>query len=185
MKLAKYIIWEIRDKHGQIISVTKHEVHSIVRGFIDTLHVQMGQVAVTNGAVATDGATRNTGTGVNNFAADNAAASGTYGLVVGTGSGAVTISDYALGAKIAHGSGAGQLSHGGTTFTNPTTSGSTRSFTIQRTFTNNSGSDITVNEVGIYIKMSTYILLMDRTLSTKTITNGTTGTLTYTLGVTV
>ena len=107
--------------------------------------------------------------------------------MVGIGSGAVAVTKNALGTQILHGSTSGKLTHGTTVYTAPTTSGSTRSFTIQRTYTNNTAADITINEVGIYVHGTAvgWSLLLDRTLSTKTIPAGTAGTLTYTLGVTV
>lgn len=72
------------------------------------------------------------------------------GIVVGTGAGAVTPAQDALGTKIDHGIGAGQLLHGGCeifglSFVNPN-----GQFSIVRLFRNLSGGSITVNEVGIY-----------------------------------
>ena len=48
------------------------------------------------------------------------------GIVVGSGSTAVTISRYALATQIAHGVGAGQLSYAAQTYTAPTTDGTKR-----------------------------------------------------------
>lgn len=72
------------------------------------------------------------------------------GIQVGTGDVAVTPTDTALSARIAHGRGAGELEYGGCeligiAFVNPN-----GEFTIRRYFTNASGGSITVNEVGIY-----------------------------------
>jgi len=84
------------------------------------------------------------------FRIDCAAGVSAYGLVVGTGTNAVTLTDYKLQTQIAHGNGAGQLAYGAGSFVAPTTSGSDRYWDAVRTFTNNSGGDITINEVGIY-----------------------------------
>jgi len=74
----------------------------------------------------------------------------TMGIQVGTGSTAVTPTDYALATRIAHGRSAGQLEYGGCELINITFSNPNGEFTIRRYFTNNSGGAITVNEVGIY-----------------------------------
>jgi hypothetical protein len=76
-----------------------------------------------------------------------------HGLVVGTGTNAVAPGDYNLQTKIAHGTGAGQLSYGADSLSAlPTTDGNTRYFEHQRIFTNNSGADITVYEFGAIAK---------------------------------
>jgi hypothetical protein len=76
----------------------------------------------------------------------------TYGIVVGTGAVAPTISDYALGTLIAHGGGAGQLQYGAVSFGAPASDATTSQFTITRNFANASGGGITVNEIGLYNK---------------------------------
>jgi hypothetical protein len=71
-----------------------------------------------------------------------------FGVVVGSGTASVSPTDYALAAKIGHGTGAGQLDYGPATVTS--SYGATSSYAeIARTFLNTSGSDVTVREVGI------------------------------------
>lgn len=89
-----------------------------------------------------------------NFLADR---SGYFGLVntsytgglIGTGNTAVSFEDYILGSQINHGTGAGQMSYG--VCATPSRSWSDPIMTIphSRTITNNSGSSITVKEIGI------------------------------------
>jgi hypothetical protein len=72
------------------------------------------------------------------------------GIVVGTGTNAVTSSDYALQTKIAQGTGSGQLEYsangcGAVSAVNPTAT-----MTLERIFRNASGGSITINEIGIY-----------------------------------
>jgi len=76
------------------------------------------------------------------------------GIVVGTGVGAVAPTNYALGAKIAHGNGAGQLEYGGNEILPIVIAAPSASFIIRRYFTNNSGGAITVQEAGIYAKIT-------------------------------
>ena len=79
-----------------------------------------------------------------------------WGIVVGTGTNAESVEDYALQTLIAHGDGAGELYYqaqdaydsGNTVYTS-----STKTWANQigpRLFNNNSGGAIGVNEVGLY-----------------------------------
>ena len=82
---------------------------------------------------------------------DVTAASGDVnkGILVGTGNAAPAINDYALQTKIAHGTGAGQLSYGAVTFGATASDTTTSQFTVTRNFANSSGNPITVNEIGL------------------------------------
>ncbi len=73
-----------------------------------------------------------------------------WGLVVGTGAGAVAPSNDALTTKVAHGSAAGQMLHGGTEILAPTFANPNGQMVIRRYFTNSSGGPITVTESGLY-----------------------------------
>ena len=111
-----------------------------------------------------------------------------YGPMVGTGTTAPQVTNYNLQTKIAHGSGSGQLLYGATSLTAATTSGSTRFWKASRTFTNSSGSSITVNEVGLVLAyQSTYYIMIARDVlsSGVVINNGQVGTLVYTFAITV
>lgn len=111
-----------------------------------------------------------------------------YGIVVGTGTNAVTITDYALQTQIVHGNTAGRLYHEAVTFGIPITSGYTRYFEFQRSFANNSGGDITVNEIGIYIYPTSqsyyYMYLRDVLSSGVTLSNGQALTVKYRITIT-
>jgi len=72
------------------------------------------------------------------------------GIVVGTGVGAVVPTDVALGTRIVHGDGAGELEYGGCEPIGLTIADPNGEFTLRRYFTNSSGGGITVEEVGIY-----------------------------------
>jgi len=110
----------------------------------------------------------------------------TLGIVAGTGTNAVTISDYALQTQIAHGTGAGQLSYAAVLFpnTNVTVDGSNCYYDFNRTFTNSSVGSITINEIGLYSN-TTYKFMLDRTLYTKTIANGAGAIITYRIQISV
>jgi len=74
------------------------------------------------------------------------------GIVVGTGSTAVTIDDYKLATQIMNGTGSGQMRHLASTPGSPSVVGSDCSFLTSRTFLNNSGDSITIRESGIYCR---------------------------------
>lgn len=74
----------------------------------------------------------------------------TRGIVVGTGTGAVTETDQALGTIITDGTAAGNLVHNAMLFDAPSSSGSTATFVFRSTFSNRSGGTVTVTEVGVY-----------------------------------
>lgn len=72
------------------------------------------------------------------------------GIQVGTGVGVVTPTDTAMGTRIAHGRGGGELEYGGCELVGIAFANPNGEFTIRRYFTNNSGGGITVEEVGLY-----------------------------------
>jgi len=75
----------------------------------------------------------------------------THGIIVGTGTGVESPTDYAIGSIIGHGTAANQLSYGAGTFTEPAVSGTTSVFKFARVFTNSSPTNpITVKEFAIY-----------------------------------
>lgn len=75
----------------------------------------------------------------------------TVGIIVGTGVAAESFEDYMLAVKIANGVGAGQLSYivSDTHVITYTAATKVLKDELVRYFNNNSGGDITVNEVGI------------------------------------
>ena len=110
----------------------------------------------------------------------------TWGIVVGTGTDAVTILDYKLQTQIAHGTGAGQLSYAAMLFPDAdvTVAGGVCYYDFNRTFTNSSDGAITIQEIGLYV-LNNYNFMFDRTLFEKTITNGAGAILTYRIQISV
>jgi len=76
------------------------------------------------------------------------------GIQVGTGTTAPTPTDYAMETRIAHGQGGGEFEYGGCELLALTFADPNGEFTIRRYFTNVSGGEITVNEIGIYSLIS-------------------------------
>ncbi len=83
------------------------------------------------------------------FYADSVADSDTRGILVGTDDTAVDMTDTALGALIADGTGSGQLTRSAVAFTTFAQAGDVAQFYMTRSFTNGSGATINVTEAGL------------------------------------
>jgi hypothetical protein len=111
-----------------------------------------------------------------------------YGPLLGSGTNAVQITNYALQTKIVHGSGSGQLYHLQTYCPyQPTLSGSTYKFEVFRDFLNLFSGAISVNEVAMYVNYSVYNYCFARDVLGSTVAVPVRGTarLTYTMSITV
>lgn len=101
------------------------------------------------------------------FRTDAGVTTSTYGILVGTGTGAESISDTALGTQVAHGTSAGNLQYGAMTFGAPSTTATTTTFRFTRVFTNGSGGTVTVQEIGLVSRNTTesnsFLLVRDLT----------------------
>jgi hypothetical protein len=92
-------------------------------------------------------------TAANNFDCGCGIGDTWVGIAVGTGVTAPDISDYKIETLIGHGVGVGQFQYSAGTFGAPASDATQSQFTITRNFANASGGDITVNEVGLFVKM--------------------------------
>jgi len=163
-----YITIEVKDKNGNIIKRYKQHSHSFVKNFLKDLYELF-----TSGPSNAPGAL--------NYPT---------GIQIGTGTTPPTPNDTALTDPIANGSGAGQMTYPSSpNFTSPVVNGNTSTMTIQSTITNNSGSPITVTEVGLLSQNTSSeqlegLLTHDLLSSPVTVPNGTAITITYTISVT-
>ena len=167
------------DKDGNLIEEKEQECNSLVKGFIGILNAQSSQSAEV--VVEIGGVSRNGTATASNFSTVAAGGLVTRGIIVGTGTTAVAYTQYVLVTPVAHGTGASQLSYGTQVFDAASTdTGSAYYFGMNRSFTNSSGGDINIKEVGIYSQWATaYSVMVERTLLDHNITNGTSITLTY------
>jgi len=144
----------VKRSDGTIRERRELKSESFVRQFLDLLMVQMGMVNELAYAEVRD--TSNTLRAIAfssyTFATDALANDDDYGIVVGTGNTAPSISDYHLETQIADGVGGGQLQHGAVAYGMPTASATVSHFTITRDLANASGAPITVNEIGLYVR---------------------------------
>jgi len=106
----------------------------------------------------------------------------TRGIIVGSGTTAVDIEDYRIDTIIAHGTGAGQLQYSAVSFGAPTQTASVIKFIVTRTFTNGTGSDVTIREIGLYgVNDNSFLLIRDILTSPETIANNEKITFNYTI----
>ena len=155
MQLKLYVQMEVRDAQGRLVRrYRRHLGRSLVLQYLQHFKTQLSHVAVatnkdTGGTNRTIDTPPNVGTGYLLSTVD-VGGEASRGIVVGSGSNAEAMTDYALQTQIAHGTGSGQLSHGAETFGPTSESATQASFTFQRVFTNNSGASINVRETAIY-----------------------------------
>ena len=108
----------------------------------------------------------------------------TYGIVVGTGTNVVAITDNKLQTLITHGATSGKLQYSACTVALPTFVSGVSELIITRLFTNASGGTIAIKEIGIYV-VGSYYFCIARDLTSITSTDGSTLTINYIIQTTV
>jgi len=114
-------------------------------------------------------------------------AGGDWGIMLGTGTDAVIPTDDNMVTPITHGTSSGQMQYLAGFFSpDVTISSSNASFTIERLFLNSSGGNVTVNEIGGYVNMSSIIccILRDLVSPAVVVANGEYLKVAYTIQVT-
>jgi hypothetical protein len=176
--LEGYIEWELRDPKGRIVKRGKQPMKSFVKAWLYILYVNFSQIATST--IDTGGTSRSLALS-SNFIANAGVGVTTHGIVVGSSDTPVTRDDYKLGSQILHGSGTGQLMYGAMSWDAPVAYGTGYLTRGIRVFTNNSGADITVKEIGLYIYNGAYYFCIIRDVLTTpvTIPNGYSWTVRY------
>lgn len=169
---------EIRNAQGELIGrVPFRRCHSLLKQFIQVLSLQMSQANTS--IKKTNGTTTTFGPNAINLAV-NATIETTYGIVIGTGTTPVTMTDWKLVTQLTT-----DIAHQTVTFATENPNTSTWRLAITRGFANNGGSAVNVKEVGLYgcLANTTYVICLDRTLYNVTFQTGETLTLTYRITV--
>jgi len=162
---------EVKDKNGNTIHSNRDRSHTWNR---NAYNILLTQLSAINGDDSTwgagyinlkdtDGVVRHGNFVCGLSTNQNVETSTTYGfrgavgdddlgIVVGSGAGAESYEDHALGSQITDGVGAGQLNHVASEPQTINYNAGTKTWTIVyvRYFNNNSGGDVNVNEVAIY-----------------------------------
>ena len=164
-----YIEVTVKDRFGNIVQKGRHEMRSFVNNLLKMIEgfmlcggsTQSVTITLPTGSskstyvcwYASGGRSHGGGTPLAAKAADN---DDTYGIIVGSGETPVTLNDYSVESKIAHGSGSGQLDYSPVTVEDlgldTIVTPPVYRIRLIRTFTNHTPSTITISEVAIYAR---------------------------------
>lgn len=184
----------VKDKDGRITGHRIMKSKSFVRQFLQLLWIKcqlLDGSSAPSIVVSTLGDVSSVRNSSYLLAANAAVNDDDYGILVGSGSTAPALGDYALETKIDHGTGAGQLQYSAVTFGAPTSDATTSQFTITRDFANASGGDVVVRELGLAVwalmatYADTYHLVIRDVITPLTVPNGQTLTVNYRIQTTV
>jgi hypothetical protein len=160
-KLKLYLEYWLKDSKGKTKKYRRYRSDSFVGNFFKFLYHQIGKASSYTSFTSnyelyhgvTDDAIRRLIDGGRILAMPEIARSlvtATTGIIVGTGTTAVSLDDFSLVSQIPNGTGAGQLVYGSNSVTTIAQSLSNLWFyRISRTFTNQSTTPITITEVGL------------------------------------
>jgi len=183
---ALYYSYQVRGADGTIkVPFRRRTAHSFVIAYARFLYLKM--VGAVGQSITDTGSVSRTVESNTPIDTNNAAASATHGLVVGTGTNAVALADVALQTIIAHGTSAGQLQYGASVVNAPSSDSTSTTLILTRDFSNASGGSITVREIGIYSQMqgtATWNFCIARDTVTIVLSNGDVLTLNYILKTT-
>jgi len=168
-----YLTVMVKDKNGKVVYRRRYKSRSFVVGFLNALYDDFINATFSGG----------------NLPELNAP-----NIVVGSGTTKPSITDGGLTSQIGNGTGAGQLQYGADSLTTPiiNTNNNSASFTWSKSFTNGSGGNVTVAEVGAYVNITstesgsgaTYFILHDLLPSQITLANTQVLTVVYTITIT-
>jgi len=151
---------EIRDRNGKIIHKETRKAESFVQNFLNFLAGCLAKQDRSpwdvNNVAQLISPYISPASGVdvemeimNVLAGDGEDA---YGIVVGSGTTSPGATDYNLESKITHGVSSGQLQYGAVELEAFGLTDNTTYLQFKRVFTNGSGADVTVNEIGLIAK---------------------------------
>lgn len=191
--LIIYITRTIKDtKTGKVIKrYRKKQSRSFVKAFMQCLELAIAHQGGINSTNVTIKATNNADNvcsfgdddSKHNFGVEAPANIDTYGIQVGIGTTAPTVSDYTIETLILQGAVADKFVYGATVVQSATVSGSEMNMIMTRVFVNNSGGTITVKEVTLVCTWkitAQYKHLLLRDVVNDAVNNGQTYTITYT-----
>jgi len=170
---------EIKDHRGRLIKrLPWVKANSLLKGFIQILMAQVYGAAQT--IKDTGGADRSVAAAIKNFCLAAALTETTYGIAIGTGTTAVTMTDNKLETQVTT-----NIVHAAHSFAVENPDASTWRVAIARVFTNNTGASLGIREVALYAQAtaSLYSICIDRTLYSVDVPSGVGVTLTYRITV--
>jgi hypothetical protein len=148
--LALYYQYELA-KDGKILKTSLPRLsQSFVLAYAQVMFIKMG--GINSISIQDTGNAARTVSNRTYLDAREDAGVVTNGLVVGTGTNAVALADYALQTQIAHGTGSGQLQYSASVVNLPSSDSTATTIILTRVFSNNSGGTVTVREIGAYVE---------------------------------
>jgi len=189
MNVKAYLKVKVIDKNGKCIYYRRYRSRSFVANFLRQLFTNLSGQSINN--VNTSGGSYSIGT-TDNIIVNDGSNDDSYGILIGTGTSAPSIINNNLSQVISNGASVGQMQYGAVSVTGAVTNTSTNTgyITVTRTFTNNSGSSITVSEVGLVAwsgnNLQTnqyYLIIHDLLPSPITVPNGSSLSISYEIQV--
>ena len=190
MNVKAYLKIKVIDGNGRCTYYRRYRSRSFVANFLRTIFTNLSGQEINN--VNTSGGSYTIyfrdAIIVNDSSNDDS-----FGILIGTGTSAPSIIDSNLSQVISNGASVGQMQYGAVSVTGAVTNTSTNSgyITVTRTFTNNSGSSITVSEVGLVAWSGNdaqsnqyYLIIHDLLPSPITVPNGSSLSISYEIQVT-
>jgi hypothetical protein len=186
MNVKAYLKVKVIDENGKCIYYRRYRSRSFVANFLRQLFTNLSGQSINN--VNTSGGSYGINT-QDDISVSDSSNDSRYGILIGTGTSAPSITDYNLSQVIANGTSVGQMQYGAVSVTGAVTNTSTNTgyITVNRTFTNNSGSSITVSEVGLVaysvVSNQFYLIIHDLLPSPITVPNGSSLSISYEIQV--
>ena len=153
----------IRDKNGKIKKKHKEKSDSLLANFLRIVRTCL--TGATESLIDRNGNSLTLyNTDLPNIRVDAPEENDDYGVLAGKGTTEVYPGDYNLSSPIAHGDGDNFLHYYATAFGDITIDNATKTskFEIYRDFKNNGTVDITINEIGLAVKIGSYYVLVFR-----------------------
>ena len=190
----KFTFW---NDSGTIKETIPIQAKSFLKPFVWALNAALAQTVASSAMLDIYGSPLLINTMTPTLMADHAGGDtvnqSIRGIVVGTGTNAVTVDDYKLQTQILHGITTGKLEYLSCAATNLVVTGATYSFDLERVFKNSSGGAIAVSEIGIYAycwyyaypsTYSYFAMVRDIVSPAESIADGTYMKITYTFQIT-
>jgi len=188
---------EVRDKYGKLITRRRFKSKSLLKNFAMALRGLMYGIINEKCDTLKDtgGINRTYPDGTMSYPIFKTQAPvniDAYGIQVGVGTQAVIRDDYMLATKCSHGSGVDQFMYGAVALESVDGTPPVSQWRIIRTFSNNSGATITVNEMGLVFNafqvtgsLNIYVMIArDKLVTGVDVANGQTLTVRYIFSVT-
>jgi len=180
-KIEVFLSAIIHDRKGNVVArLPRVHTECLIAAFLKLLKVQVSQAAET--IKDTGGVDRSPASNVMNLQTNATAGETTWGLVVGTGTNPVTMTDNKLQTQVT-----ASVAYGTVGFSLNAPDASTFVFAITRQFSNNTGATLSIREVGWYFRGGSglWIFCADRTLYSVDVPAGLAVTFTYDITITL